>query len=151
MSNESNDGINERRSRSPNRNNGLTQSPRMHSAPSATMLNYSDLKVRMMPGKRETSKVLFAIDEQQLYTYRVKNKHAVQYNCYIKSCSAKVEISNDTGKCSRKGRDTHNPGPNAEISTIELKTAIKKRCRSVAAATRGGGDVHAVFNETIRE
>lgn len=146
---EAGNGSNPRRSRSPRRSNSPTQ--RAQSAPSSMTVDYTDLKYTLMPGKRETSKVLHTIDERQLYFFRVNTKHAAQYNCYVKSCSAKAQISLESSKCSRKGNEGHNHGPNAEIETIQLKTAIKKRCRSVAAATRGGGDVHAVFNETIQE
>lgn len=141
--------LNPRRSRSPLRSDNVQQ--REQSAPSMIMLDYTDLKCTLMPGKRETSKLLHVIDERQLYLFRIKTKCFSQYNCYVKSCPAKVQISFETGKCSRKGVDGHNHGPNEEIESMKLKTAIKKRCRSVASATRGGGDVHAVFTETIRE
>lgn len=146
----------QRRSRSPIRSSG-GEMRRIHSEPppeSQRVIDYDNVRYRFVAGKRINSKMLHAIDEQQMYRYRVTHKNIAQYNCYIDTCKAKLYVDTVSGVCARKAKHTpHNHGPNDEIMSIQLVDSIKKRCRSatVAAKTGGAGNVRDIFHHTVRE
>lgn len=146
-----------RRSRSPIRR---TSPPnvRPHSAAEPSRratVNYSDVRYEFMAGKIAKSKILHAIDEEQLYRYRVTHKSLSQYNCYINDCKAKLYVDTMTNICFRKPKqsEVHNHGPHDGIEAMQLASTIKKRCRSAAAAARSGGNgnVRQIFHNAIRE
>lgn len=148
---------NSRHSRSPTRS---PRSPllddRAHSAPSTpTAVDYTNVRYEFSSGKLVESKMLHAIDEKQLYRYRITHKKLAQYNCYVKSCSAKLYLDVVSHNCFRKATQSqsHNHGPNDNIATMQLATTIKKRCRSAATAARSGGNgnVRRIFHNAIRE
>lgn len=152
-----------RRSRSPFRRSRLplhelgVENLRTHPDPPVrpSVVDYDNVRYEFMAGKLIDSKMLHAIDEQQLYRYRVTHKNLAQYNCYILGCNAKLYLDVVTQICFRKAKQSqpHNHGPNDNIQSMQLSTTIKKRCRSAVAAARSGGNgnVRQIFHNAIRE
>lgn len=145
-----------RRSRSPLRHS--PESDRAHSDPPRTRraVDYNDVRFEFMSGKLINSKLLHAIDEQQLYRYRITHKTLAQYNCYVTVCSAKLYLDVTTQHCFRKEKQpqVHNHGPNDNIELMQLNATIKKRCRSATSAVRSGGgsgNIRQIFHNTLRE
>lgn len=118
------------------------------------VIDYTNVRHVFISGQRETSKILHAIDEQQLYRFRVAHNQVAQYNCYVANCKAKLYLESEV--CYRKAKyEPHNHGANDMIEEIILKNSIKKRCRSVAVEPRrsgaGAGNVRSVYLSSIRE
>lgn len=146
----------QRRSRSPIRSthNGpsllRTQSLPPPSSHSDVVVDFSNIRYEIIAGKRLYSKMLHAIDEQQMYRFRIN--HKAQYNCNVNKCPSKVYVDLTTHVCARKTcYEPHNHGPNDQIDKIQLNDSIKKRCRSAAVAARSGGNLREIFHNTVRE
>lgn len=106
------------------------------------------------------SKLLHAMDEQQVYVVKVKGKKDTQYNCYkakLSGCPAKLYIDKITTECFRKQtyNEPHSHGSmRQEIAEMQLKTKIKKNCGDAATlashiGSSGSGNVRGIFQHCL--
>ena len=101
------------------------------------------MEYQIVNGKRQTSKLLYIIEEKQLYQVKSKRDSKVYCICYKKNnCKSRVVLNN--GLCEKiKNTPQHNHSENAEALYNELKVLnkIKEEC---VAASGVIGDVNAI-------
>lgn len=89
-------------------------------------------RFEFVAGKRHDSKLLYLIDEKQLYKKKSLYKQKTFYTCYKNSCKARVEML-ENKICVRSGKNSeHCEHPSQEDTYQELKSLenIKAECKS---------------------
>lgn len=131
------------------------RSPSRESAPSTPLplSNMRKIRYAFISGQRINSKLLHALDENELYMCKVKSKNDTQYDCYYgkRGCAAKVFIDNNSNECFRKFKhlEPHNhDSMQQEINEMQLKTVIKKNV-AMRQLTLAEPAMYATFSKIV--
>lgn len=87
-----------------------------------------NLNYEYVVGRRLNSRLLYVLDEKQLYTKKSMKNENYFYNCYIKTCKARVFVNNEV--CKKVKNFIDHSHETQENMYKELKTLndIKTSC-----------------------
>lgn len=113
------------------------------------------MQFEIVNGQRRNSKLLYSIDEKQLYIKKSVIRGITYYTCYKKNCKSRVDVSRD-GVLTKAANFIEHNHLDEEKLFLELK-AIKKIkddvCSSGAAvgAVNALSSIRAIFRSNCEE
>ena len=108
------------------------------------------MEFEIIEGARRGSKVLYILEEKQLYTLkceylRKNNIKNQRYSCYVNGCHSSVTLENGI-KCIKYNKNSHSSHgqQEAKYRELKLKSSIKA---NIANNALNINDIQSVFNE----
>lgn len=159
------DVVNHRASRSPIQMPGRSHSlsPRNATPPARTVRslsvfpNINAYAYEIVAGRRKNSKLLYTTAEQYLYKLHNKSKTVVQYDCYEKTCDAKVYVSVANNLCFKRATNhTHNHNNAAQLLLeMNVSNKVKQGVSNAAMlaaniGATGSGSVRAIYQNCLQ-
>lgn len=89
-----------------------------------------EIKFEFITGQRIGSKLLYAIDEKQLYRTETQHNEYIWFRCRVPKCVARVKFNERTNKCFKSSRTVpHNHGTQEnEFRSLKLLNKVKMAC-----------------------
>lgn len=110
----------------------------------------------IVAGHRQNSTLLYTTGDNYLYKKHNATKKTTQYECYTKTCTAKVYVSNEDAVCFRKAtHNTHNHVDATEtVNQMKLANNVKGSVSNAATLAAnigayGSGSVRTIYQNVL--